>query len=525
MASEFPSPESDAAAPGPGLSLRRAQILATVLLVYLAVWDVVAITRDNRLLLTDSLVEEMVWLDDQPFEAGLYGQWFDEWVQFKKGPLLPLVAIGLCRMFGTTVLTVRLMTLLAHWATLLVLFVAGRRLTGRAAAGLWAVVIYGTFPGAYGWGRSGGFDPLVAPFVVGCLLIMMRRPLTARAMVLLGALAGLATLFRSSFPLFAGAPALLFAVDQLRRPGRRLLPLWAAVTAVAVVAWWVVPAFDTLTRYAGDSSYMSEETTLTETLTTYLFDVRGTWLLYLGAVIGGVALWVARSSARLGVLMIGAAVVVPLAFLVGWFDPVARYALPTYSVAALLCAAGLSELWTRVRRPAALPWVAAAALLALHAWHNSGGYPTHPWGREMGAGMVAADTRPYDAWPRVVRFCRQKGVTLYPLFDPMLYAPCPSHTRPVWSARKVEPPVAHEAQAAEAFLAGEAPIHLVVCHRDNGAVEAMNQQLVAVMNRDTTKLVSRVMAGRKTVLLTAADPYANEVQGDIKMSVVRVDAN
>jgi hypothetical protein len=152
------------------------------------------------------------------------------------------------------------------------------------------------------------------------------------------------------------------------------------------------------------------------------------------------------------------------------------------------------------------------------------GVTPHPAGRENGAGMVTPDTRPYDALEQVARFTHETGMGIFPLWDPLIYAPCPHHGLRVLGARGIDLLMEPDPDAAQAdFLAGGRPLFVLVCHQDEDPLKALARGMGVNLNPLSRKLVAPVLARHKEVLFTAADPYANQFLGDIEYSVVRID--
>lgn len=499
---------------------RQGQLLLAALLLFFAAWDMRAVLADRRLSPTDSTVEDALLLQQALGQDGLgLGAWLRD---IRKGPLAgPVVALADVAV-GDPVLAGRLVNVALKGVVLWLVCLITVRLTASWGAGLCAAVICGTFPMVYGWFRLDYHEPLVAALLLWCLRLMLSTLRRPREAALLGLALGLGLLAKLSFAVFISAPLVILAIQLLRRQGGpRFLGLVAGI-CVLVTGWWLLPNAAHLLSYLGQSHQRVSETPVTR-LVIYTWGVHGSALLLGFAALGAAAAWRLGVTSGRALLLLAGSLAGGLAWLVLLFDSWPRYLVPGFPVAAILCGLGLAGAG-RLAAPrlgARLIKVAAggclAALLLNFCVDNLRGLRPSLKEREGGAGMVKADRRTYEAYPRAVAALgRLSGPSLeLPGWRRML-GKRPVALSLVWQRRGLTLPRATVARLAEHLSQGQT-VHLVFCHTTGGDVLAQLAR-VRVSDHVDAATLALLLPKKKRVLQTFSDP------GGVSFSLIRVEA-
>ena len=499
---------------------RQGQLLLAVLILFFAAWDLRAVLADRRLSPTDSTVEDALLLRQALGDEGAgIGAWLSD---IRKGPLAgPVVALAEVAV-GDPVLAGRLVNVALHGALLWLVCLITVRLTTSWGAGICAAVICGTFPMVYGWCRLDYHEPLVAVLLLWCLLLMLRPQRRHRDAALLGLLLGLGLLAKLSFAVFISAPLVMMATPLARRRlGPRALGLAAGV-CLLVTGWWLLPNATHLMSYLSLSHQRVSETPVSR-LVIYTWGVHGSPQLLVLAALGAVVAWRTGMCSGRALLLVGSSLAGGLAWLVLLFDSWPRYLVPGFPVACILCGLGLAGAgrWAAPRPGARLMKAAAgcglAALLINFCVDNVRGLPPSPNPREGGVGMVTADRRAYDAYPRAVSALRQLG-------GPNLELPGwrrmlgkrPVALSLVWQRRGLQLPRTTAAPLAEHLSRGQ-PVHLVFCHDTGGDVLAQLAK-VRISDQVDAATLALLLPKKKRVLQTFSDP------GGVSFSLIRIIA-
>ena len=511
------------------LNRRQGLLLLAALILFFAAWDLRAVLADRRLSPTDTTVEEALFLRQAlgPEGRGI-GSWLGE---IRKGPLAaPLVALADVAV-GDPVLAGRLVNVALHgvllWLVCLITvrLTGGRRLeaagqSGSWGAGLCASVICGTFPMVYGWFRLDYHEPLVAVLLLWCLYLMLQRQPRRSMALWLGLALGLGVLAKLAFPLFVLAPLAAFAVSCTRDgAGLRRLGLTATITLL-LTGWWLLPNAAHLLSYLSMSHQRVSETPAAR-LVIYTWGIHGSASLLASAALGSVIAWRLRVTTGYALLLLGSCLVGGLAWLVLLFDSWPRYLVPGFPVASVLCALGL---WGAARRATlrlgrrvvrgGLGCV-LAALLINFCVDNVRGLPLSDNGREGGVGLIVADRRPYEAYPRAVAALRRLGGPVVELPGwPRMLGKRPVAQSLVWQRRGLRLPRASGTQLVERLSRGR-PVHLVFCHETGGDVLSLLARAKPSDHLDAAAL-ALLMPKKKRVLQTLSDPNG------VSFSVIRV---
>ena len=225
------------------MNRRRRQLVIASLILFFVVWDLRAIFTDNAVGAYDTLLQSSLELEG-----------FVDWLRVeKKGPLAPLVLMGLDHIIDFELITARVMVVIAHGAALWLVYLMAARVSSSWIAGLAALVVCGVCPGIYGWFREEYHEGLVAAVVLATLAQLLTRRLTTRRALLLGITVGLGLLLKPSYAVFTLAPGAVFVVVMIRRGHLRPVLIGLA-TAAVVAGWWYAMAWETLREYASRSS-------------------------------------------------------------------------------------------------------------------------------------------------------------------------------------------------------------------------------------------------------------------------------
>lgn len=373
------------------------------LVVFLAIWDLWALSQDRMYRGSDTYLQAIINLDM------LYrGEGGSGWAASlgPKGPLAPVLGWFLLKLVGTAWAAGRLLAILCHLLLVFQCHDLGRRLGGTQRAGLLSAALCGLSPMVYGWGRLAFHDILVAVMVALSLQVMLRVDLSRwRQAALLGVVLGLGMMSKLSFVIFMIAPGLWFLATRVR--GKRQVAGLGitAAAAVATCGWWLVPIIQETMHYVGQSAARPEEDAWWAGLHHYL-DLPGVGLIVAGAVVGTVALWrLGRHHRRAAVWALFGSVLISLLIHGMVASLWSRYLVPLVPLAAVLCGAGLALLLARIppvlARAAA--WGLTACLLGAFVGTNVTGSRWIQGPRTGDAGMVSPDPRAYRGYPKAAR--------------------------------------------------------------------------------------------------------------------------
>lgn len=392
--------------------------LALLLLFFLS-WDLRAVLLDNR---PGAIVSDSTLSDVMSMQGVVADQGFGEWVRqgSVKGPLAALLVQALGALVGDPLLAARLLSVLLHLITLWLLYWVTHRLTSRPYPSLLAVVLCGTLPLQYGWFRMDFHEPLVALAVLATLVLMLpvldpgrqREPrlITLRRGLLLGLVVGLGLLTKPSYLIFVLLPGLWFIARAARdRRGVLNLLLGAGVAGI-IAGWWFYFSLGELIKNLGDSTHAGVPW-LTR-LANYTVDLPGMVPFLLAACAGaGLCAW-RRTMPKDALVLILLGLASSLVVFLFIFDPWTRYLVPALPLAGVLVAAGVCALGQRMGRghlQAYLFLGLAPLLLLQYVFFNLRGLESALEEREFFLGMVAPDTRTYDAFPQAAALVRARG--------------------------------------------------------------------------------------------------------------------
>ena len=403
---------------------RLITLIFPLLLVFFAVWGIWAVVSDNQPTFADGLVP-----DADTLMSTLQGKLgLTEYVeQLRYRPPLSHIPSTLLFMIGgwfPDLTLARLGVLLQHLLLLWVGYNIGVTAAGRGP-GLLAAALLGTTPMVFGWGRLAYMDTGLALMVLVCLRLLMNNRLARpRDGLLLGLAAGGGMLTKVAFPIFAMGPLvwlLALRVRSLRAVG--MLGL-AVATTLGVISWWLIPNMAAILTNAGMSSTGSAGKlgVMAGTFKVFVIDAPWGTPLMAAALVAGVAALILRPRAGperpfTALLLITLLVSTALLCL---FQPLLRYMVPVYAVAALLCGTCLGALIMDRAGRAGWPIVASLVglLLVLFVLLNLGVIQlTVPRAhivpsagpRVSAAGMLAPDTSDYGAVPHLRQTLGEAG--------------------------------------------------------------------------------------------------------------------
>ena len=322
---------------------RLNRLALPALLLFLGAWGMWAVVSDNQPTFADSIVPDSQTL--QETVLGDYG--LGNYVrQLRYRPPLSHIPSALLFLLnGTPDLTLaRLGVLLQYLLMVWVGFSIGFTAAGRGP-GLMAALLVGTTPMLFGWGRLAYMDTGLALMVLVCLRVLMVNPLARkRDGVMLGLAAGGGMLTKVAFPIFAVGPLLwllALRVRSLRAAGNLGIAL---ATGLAVISWWLVPNFTAILTNAGMSSaesagFADRLGVMARTFDFFVLDAPGGVLLFGATLAASLAAWFLKPKAgpeRQFIALMLITLVLSLGLLL-LFQPLPRYAVPVYAVAATLC--------------------------------------------------------------------------------------------------------------------------------------------------------------------------------------------
>ena len=467
-APSHPPSGGHAAEPIPGLALsaRRGQVCLGLLLLFFLAWDLHAILADQQLGTdaSDTTLVDFIHLHFDLQESGA-GEWLSR--GNVKGPLATLLILGLGQLVGDWLLSARLLNVLLHGVLLLLVGRLTLRLSSSRLVALLAVAICGSFPAEYGWFRLDFHEPMVAVAVVATLLMMMDDLRSPAAAARLGLVVGLGLLTKLTYPMFLLIPGVLYLIRHLRTRRRALLLLLAAGVASLLTAWWFIPSAKLIQQYLVDSTQRNPST-LGHKLDLYLIQLPGSAVLLGAALAGALLAWRGRLAPGRGILALALCVVPSVVLLIFVFDPWSRYIVPAYPAAGVLAALGVAWVLRRARHrfprvPRLLLCLLVAGLLAQYLWFNLVAGQRMHRDRIQGAGMVAPDTRPYDAYVRATRTIRRQGWRVLAL--PSFHVALPA----LWHLRGVRPAELQLSEALADHGQGK-PVYVLAARPDSRPV-------------------------------------------------------
>ena len=410
------------------------------LMLFLAGWGLWAILLDRQPTFSDSVLGD----SDELYRALRLGEpTLRDWLEHTGyRPFLTYLPASLCYLLtGPSLAVLRVIMLLQHLGAVFVAFSIGRRLAGRRA-GLLAAVMLGTFPLVFGWGRMAYVDTGLGLMVLVGLRVLLDGDLSrTRTRVGLGLAVGLGALTKVAYPIFAIGP-LLWTVGLKLRSLRQLVGLGlAAVVALAVAGWWYAANWSmvlaNLNMSTGTQRVGGVGASLPHRLLAALPELQvklacyttaidgGVWMLALAAV-GTVAAWRLRTVRGQALLLLTLTLWLSFAVVL-LFDEARRYVLPVYMVAAVLAGLTTQSVVDRIggRRMGQLTLgVLATCLLGLFVAFNLG-LPvyTPPGGaflvagpRVDGVGLLTPDRRPLTTYPAVIRAVQARHTSCLMVF-------------------------------------------------------------------------------------------------------------
>ena len=313
------------------------------LLLFLGAWGGWAILSDNQPTFADSLIPDSQTLQDTLL--GNYGLGnYVEQLRYRP-PLSHAPSALLFLINGAPDLTLaRLGVFFQYLLMVWVAFSIGAAAAGMVP-GLMAALLLGTSPIIYGWGRLAYMDAPLALMVLVCLRVLMNNTLSSkRDGILLGLAAAGGMLTKVAFPIFAVGPLLwllALRVRSVRAVGNLGL---AVATCLLVISWWLIPNFNAILTNAsmsstGSSSGADRMGMMAATFKVFVLDVPGGLLLFGAALASSAAAWVLKPQAGPGRPFVGLGVLTLLISLglMLLFQPLTRYVVPVYAVAAVLC--------------------------------------------------------------------------------------------------------------------------------------------------------------------------------------------
>ena len=487
------------------LSPRLAQAGLIFLLIFYLSWDLRAVLTDQRLGPTDTTVEEAQGLLDMVHDEGL-GALVGWSLRARKGPVAGILVALLTPLVGETLLAARILGLILHVLLLSALFRMAAKVTGQTWPGLLAVLICGTFPGEYGWFRMEYHDSLLVLVTLLAVWQLAGDLQSRRRAVLLGLTLALGMLSKVPFPVFIVGPGLLFAWRNLR--SRRALANAALAAAAFCLAagWYLIPNLLSIAEYV-DGSHEPQFFHLGESLRSYFVIIPRTIPYLLAALVAAPLAWRLGRTRGALVASLTCSIFTGTIILL-YFDPWSRYLTPAFPMAGLLVTLGLTPLIQRLaRREVAWAYgvlaVMAMSLLGLYVRDNLVGI-THPEGnREWGAGLIAPDRRPYQAYPRMVRYVKGRNIWVYSLGWTSKIEGCPNILQRLWIQRGQELPHLKPEQVEQKLHSGE-PIHLVLCHRELAPLHGLSR--AEAQEPMDAKVLAAARAQPIQVLASFSDP-------------------
>ena len=395
-----------------------AALLAII--AFFSSWNLWAIVTDNQLTMgQDCFLYPALHVASEIREGN--GDLSRLFLWGAKGPVGTLLGLLFSYLVGVAPVGGRLVSVLAHAALVALSFSLGRRLTGRAVAGLWAAFICGATPMLFGWARLEYPEMVLAVVVLAAIRMVLRRDLERPWPAMwLGVLFGLGIMTKVGFVAFMVVPGLWLLARHLRGPRPAALKSLAlTLGAMALlVAPWIVFNFGPIYENLRGSTTTADLSVL-EKVVDYL-ELTGMKPLLAMTAAALVVLWLSPRVRRPDLILLGLFTGLSLLLFMLVFDSWSRYIVPILAVAAVLTGCGVHQLGQKLPRPARL---AAGALfgvgaLAWFIWLNT--TPVQDLGtrRELTAGMLSPDRRQYMAYPRAVAELRARtGADAMILFD------------------------------------------------------------------------------------------------------------
>ena len=398
----------------------------TILLLFLGAWGAWAVGTDNQPTFADGLVP-----DSETLASTLLGKYgLTNYVeQLRYRPPLSHVPSALLFLINglPDLLLARVGVLLQYLLMVWVAYSIGLVAAGRGPA-LLAAVWLGTTPMVFGWGRMAYMDTGLALMVLVSLRLLMANNLArARDGILLGLAVGGGLLTKVAFPIFAVGPVawlLALKVRSLRAAGVLAL---AVVTSLVVISWWLIPNLTAIQTNAGMSATGSTFgphmlVTMGTVFRISVLTIPGGVALFASSLLVSVAALILKPAAGPGrqvIVLFQLTMLLSLGLLL-LFQPLTRYMVPVYAVAAVLGGISLGGVIMDRARRAAWPIIGglSACLLLLFVLLNLGvvkhaipkdSIVPSASPRISSAGMLTPDRRDYGAVPHLRQFLTDAG--------------------------------------------------------------------------------------------------------------------
>jgi Dolichyl-phosphate-mannose-protein mannosyltransferase len=339
-------------------------------------------------------------------------------------PLCYLPASLLFLITGPGMTALRLTVLLQFLASVWLAHDLGRRMAGRAA-GLLCAVLLGTFPLIFGWGRMGFMDMGLALMVLLALRLLLSCNFDSfRSGAQLGLVVGLGMLSKVAFPIFAVGPLLWAIVTQVRNRRHLAVLGLTMAAAVAVCGWWYLLQWRSILVNSQMSSVGGPG--VFAALVTLTVNVDGgVWLLTL-ALVGSLLAWRWRTVSPRQLALLALTLWPSLALML-LFHPQPRYMVPVYAVAAVLAGVCVSSVLERfgARLAHLCTTGLALVLLGYFTWSNIGPTVTEPplelmarpGFRVSDLGLIFPDRRRFEQYPSVLRAVERRFSTCLVVFS------------------------------------------------------------------------------------------------------------
>jgi len=407
--------------------IRRWPAALLAIIAFFTAWNMWAICLDQQLTLgADCLLYPALaaWNSEQSLVSLLE---LHTWGA--KGPFTTSLTLLFSLLVGAAPVGGRLLSVLAHAAVMALCFSLGRKLTGRAVAGLWSAFVCGSAPLLFGWARLEYPEMVLAVLVLGAIHMVLRdrvdRPLPALAM---GILFGLGIMTKLAFIAFMVVPGLWLLVRHLRgpRPGA-LFGLALTLVAMALTAgpWIVINWAEIYTNFFSSST--TSDLGVQDKVFDYL-TLMGVAPLLGAAALSLVLLWRGPLIRRDLLLLLGIFLACSMFLFMVVFDSWSRYIVPALPAAAVLAGGGLVHVGRWLPRPAryAVGTLLAVATLTWFTWLNLTHIDLGPdltdqenapdasnkdiqlRRRDLSEGLLSPDRRAYLGYPKVARALERK---------------------------------------------------------------------------------------------------------------------
>jgi Dolichyl-phosphate-mannose-protein mannosyltransferase len=462
-------------------TVKAAWVALLLILCFFVGWNLWAVLVDNRP--TYGPDSSLFW-SLKAYLTGSLGEGWQILLHSKgKGLLNCLFVLALTKPAGDLALAARLVSVLAHGATLWIVYALAVFVVKDRRAGLLAAVACGCLPLLVGFARLEYRDTLLATVVAGSLLLMLHCRLDRLWLdIALGLVLGLGIMTKLAFIPFMVAPGLWFVATRarsLRAWGHLLVVL---LVMVGLVLPWTIINWAYIYENAISSSSFSDQPWQAKAW-SYLTFPGNPILLALAAAAGPLLWFKGAAVRRSGLILLLLASFFSLGLFIFHFDDWPRYIIPVFPPAAVLAGAGLSWVLGQIRLAGLRIGLAAAGvalLLGLFGYYNlvPGSLGEIPQ-REYHLGMVAPDTRPYDGFPRAVALTASLGEALvvYDTWDTFGHVENLQVIELVWASRGVKLWKMNLDRARQHSSAGR-PVPVLYIRRmadQRAAVELMKQ--------------------------------------------------